>query len=126
MSSKIFENSHFFVEVEESSIPWLKVFAKQKYKELSDLPLELRDMLYMMTNEIEIIMKSFYSPVKINIASFGNYLPQVHMHIMARFSEDAFFPEPMWGKRQRDDKDFRGDFDLFLREVSEKLEQKYK
>ncbi|HHH72870.1 MAG TPA: HIT family protein, partial [Sulfuricurvum sp.] len=36
------------------------------------------------------------------IASFGNMLPQVHWHIMARFKEDSYFPEPMWGEKQRD------------------------
>jgi diadenosine tetraphosphate (Ap4A) HIT family hydrolase len=38
---------------------------------------------------------------KINIASFGNLLPQVHWHIMARFETDSYFPEPMWGQKQR-------------------------
>jgi hypothetical protein len=37
----------------------------------------------------------------VNIASFGNLLPQVHWHIMARFETDSYFPEPMWGQKQR-------------------------
>ena len=47
-------------------------------------------------------MLEYFKPDKINIASFGNYVPHVHFHIMARFKEDSFFPEPMWGKKQRD------------------------
>jgi diadenosine tetraphosphate (Ap4A) HIT family hydrolase len=31
-------------------------------------------------------------------------MPHVHWHIMARFAEDSYFPEPMWGKRQREAK----------------------
>ncbi|EAK0230479.1 HIT family protein, partial [Campylobacter jejuni] len=34
--------------------------------------------------------------------SFANYVPRVHFHVMARFKEDAFFPECMWGKQQRE------------------------
>ena len=40
---------------------------------------------------------------------------------MYRFKEDAFFPEPMWGKRQREDKDLRGDFLAFIKKVQEDL-----
>ena len=116
-SDIVYENRNFFVEIEKSSIPWLKVFAKQKVKELSFLSQEQRLELFNLTNAIESTMIDFYKPDKVNIASFGNYVPQVHMHIMARFKEDAYFPEPMWGKRQRDDKDFTGDFETFLEKV---------
>ena len=118
---RVYENAHFFIEVEENSIPWIKVFAKEKVKELSFLSQERRLELFNITNAIETAMIEFYKPDKVNIASFGNYVPQVHMHIMARFKEDAFFPEPMWGKRQREDKDFRGDFSAFIKKVQEDL-----
>lgn len=120
--NRVYENKHFFVEVEQSAIPWLKVFAKEEVKELSFLSQEKRLELFNITNVIESTMIAFYKPDKVNIASFGNYVPQVHMHIMARFKEDAFFPEPMWGKRERDDKDCKGDFLAFLKKVQEDLE----
>ena len=47
-------------------------------------------------------MIAYYNPTKINIASFGNYMPHVHWHIMARFEGDSYFPEPMWGVKQRE------------------------
>ena len=47
-------------------------------------------------------MRKFYNPTKINIASFANYVPRVHFHVMARFESDSFFPESMWGKKQRE------------------------
>ena len=47
-------------------------------------------------------MRKFYTPTKINIASFANYVPRVHFHVMARFESDSFFPESMWGKKQRE------------------------
>jgi diadenosine tetraphosphate (Ap4A) HIT family hydrolase len=46
-------------------------------------------------------MIKFYNPDKINISSFGNYVPHVHIHIQARFKNDEYFPEPMWGDKQR-------------------------
>lgn len=66
-------------------------------------------------------MLSFYKPKKINIASFGNYLPHVHWHIMARFEEDAYFPEPMWGTKQRVGRSFVGDFEQFIANIQQLL-----
>jgi diadenosine tetraphosphate (Ap4A) HIT family hydrolase len=43
----------------------------------------------------EKLILSYFNADNINIASFGNLLPQVHWHIMARFETDSYFPEPM-------------------------------
>lgn len=97
----IYENSFVKIEREVSQIPWVKVFAKQTCKELSQLNAKTREHIFAKAMQIEKAMIDFYKPTKINIASFANYLPQVHLHIMARFEADEFFPEPMWGKAQR-------------------------
>lgn len=98
----IYTHTDFYIEVHESEIPWLKIFTSEVYKELTDVPKSLRRTLYEVMEIIEEEMRSYYRPQKINIAAFGNYLPHVHIHVMARFKEDSFFPEPMWGEKQRD------------------------
>lgn len=99
---KIFENALIFIEVEESEIPWLKIFTSKPYREFSDCPKDVKEEIWRVLDVIEKQMISYYKPTKINISSFGNYLPHVHFHIQARFKEDSYFPEPMWGKKQRD------------------------
>ncbi|MDP2894729.1 MAG: HIT family protein, partial [Sulfurimonas sp.] len=42
------------------------------------------------------------NPTKINMASFANMLPRVHIHVMARFKDDSYFPNPMWGEKLRE------------------------
>lgn len=101
---KIFENSLIFIEIEESEIPWLKIFTQVPYKEFSYSPQPVKEEIWRVLDIIEKEMISYYKPTKINIASFGNYMPHVHFHIMARFEEDSYFPEPMWGEKQRDSK----------------------
>lgn len=71
---------------------------------------------------IEKEMLVYYRPEKINIASFGNYVPLVHWHIMARFKDDSYFPEPMWGDRQREATLELPDFDTFCQNVKGTLE----
>ncbi|MFW6307063.1 MAG: HIT family protein [Campylobacterales bacterium] len=97
-----YESEEFRFEIEDSEVPWVKIFTKNEYKELSELPIMLRAELFESAMIVEKEMLEFYKPTKINIASFGNYLPKVHLHIMARFSDDSFFPEPIWGSKQRD------------------------
>ena len=98
----IYKHTDFYIEVHESEIPWLKIFTTQVYKELTDVPKPLRKILYEVMEVVEEHMRSYYKPEKINIAAFGNYLPHLHIHVMARFKEDSYFPEPMWGEKQRD------------------------
>ena len=98
----IYKHDDFYIEVHESEIPWLKIFTTEPYKELTDAPKSLRKHLYEVMETIEEEMREYYKPEKINIAAWGNYLPHLHIHVMARFKEDSYFPEPMWGKRQRE------------------------
>ncbi len=99
---KIYENENIFIEVEKSEIPWLKIFPVKKYKELSDCDSKTRMELLDTMLLIETQMIKYYKPKKVNIAMFGNYLPHLHIHVMARFENDSYFPEPMWGQKQRD------------------------
>lgn len=117
----IWKNNDLYINVHESTIPWLKIFTKYPYKEMSEVPKEIRDEIYMILEIIEKLMIEYYSPTKINIASFGNYLPHVHWHIMARFENDSHFPEPMWGEKQREGKLNLPDFEKFRDRLLQEL-----
>jgi len=120
--SIIYENTTIKIETEESEIPWFKIFTQNPYKEMSKVPKEIRTEIYDLLDLIEKEMLSYYTPKKINIASFGNYMPHVHWHIMARFEEDSFFPEPMWGKKQRKSSLVLPSFDIFCVQLLGKID----
>jgi diadenosine tetraphosphate (Ap4A) HIT family hydrolase len=121
----IFKNEFITIFKEESHIPWLKIFTTVPYRELTDCPAELREMLYRTTEIVEEQMRGYYHPVKINIAMFGNYVPHLHIHIMARFENDAFFPESMWGKKQREPSLLLPDEKLFFEKLIKELENSF-
>ena len=100
----LYENHDIYIQKEPSEIPWLKIFTKKPYKELGDVPKELRTKLWNIYDVIEKEMKIYYKPAKINMASFANMLPRVHIHVMARFENDSYFPNPMWGEKLREAK----------------------
>lgn len=43
-------------------------------------------------------MESAFKADKMNIAALGNVVPQLHVHIIARFEADPVWPAPVWGK----------------------------
>ena len=98
----IYEDNEIYIEKEESEIPWLKIFTKEPYRELGDVPKKLRLKLWEVYDIVEDEMKRYYNPKKINMASFANMIPRVHIHVMARFELDSYFPNPMWGEKLRD------------------------
>ncbi len=119
--SVIYENNHIKIETEESEIPWLKIFTQYPYKEMSEVPKEIRNEIYDLLDVIEKEMLAYYKPKKVNIASFGNYMPHVHWHIMARFEKDSYFPEPMWGAKQRESDLHLPPFEDFCKNITNAL-----
>ncbi len=122
--STVYANKTIKIEIETSEIPWLKIFTQTPYKEMSEVPKEIRVEIYALLDLIEKEMLAYYKPAKINIASFGNYVPHVHWHIMARFKEDSYFPEPMWGTKQREASLALPSLEDFCNLVKEKIDGK--
>ena len=120
--SVIYENENIKIEVEKSEIPWLKIFTQTPYKEMSEVPGELKFEIYYLLDIVEKEMLAYYNPTKINIASFGNYMPHVHWHVMARFEEDSYYPEPMWGTKQREATLSLPSFEVFCKNIQKKID----
>ena len=121
-ASIIYQNKWLYIEIEPSEIPWLKIFSKNKEKEFSHCHTETQKEIFQLLLLIETEMLDYFKPDKINIASFANYLPQVHWHIMARFKTDSYFPEPVWGKKQRQASLNYPSFEQFILQLKPKLE----
>lgn len=98
----IYSDKFIYIEIELNASPWVKIFTQSEFKELSDCDVDTRNRLFQAALECEKAMIEFYNPDKINWASFANYMPRVHMHIQARFKDDEYFPESLWGKKQRE------------------------
>jgi len=122
MVKKLYENDFFYILKEESTIPWVKIFTQKPYKELSDCDEYTREAILKAMVLVEQEMRSYYQPEKINIALFGNYVPHVHIHVMARFKEDSHFPESMWGIKQREASLDLPDFETFAHLLKQKLD----
>ncbi len=117
----IWQNEHFFIEQEPHELPWFKIFTHHPYKELTDIPLQQRNELWQLYSIVEEEMRSFFKPDKMNMASFANMLPRVHIHAIARYEDDSWFPNPVWAERLREAKRGPFEFDAFTQRLSNRL-----
>ena len=42
-------------------------------------------------------LKAVTSCDKLNVAAIGNVVPQLHVHVVARYRSDIAWPKPVWG-----------------------------
>jgi len=43
------------------------------------------------------VLKATTKCDKLNVAAIGNVVPQLHVHIVARWKTDPLWPKPVWG-----------------------------
>ena len=84
--------------INNSDFPWLVLIPmKNNLVEITDLS---DDEYVQMNSEIKNIAAKFKKVMdadKLNIATIGNVVPQLHIHIIARYVNDKLFPKPVWG-----------------------------
>jgi diadenosine tetraphosphate (Ap4A) HIT family hydrolase len=78
--------------------PWFILVPKRPdVSEIVDLCDEDRSLLWREIDAVAHAAKAVFSPDKLNIAALGNVVPQLHVHIIARFRNDAIWPKVVWG-----------------------------
>ena len=91
------------VLVDDPDYPaYLRVIWNAHVTEMSDLAEPERARLLAAVHAVETALRETVAPDKINLASLGNQVPHLHWHVIARFTDDAHFPQPIWAARQRD------------------------
>lgn len=73
-----------------------RVVWKDHVEEMTDLTVEQQSALMRVVLLVEKIQRQTLSPDKINLAAFGNMVPHLHWHIVARWKDDTHFPQPVW------------------------------
>ena len=83
----------------DSNYPWLiLVPRKNNLTEIIDLDQDNQIILLSEINYVSKILKKHLNVDKINIASLGNVVSQLHIHIIGRYFNDISYPKPIWGQ----------------------------
>jgi len=86
----------------DARFPWLILVPRRAgLRELIELPREDQHLLLDDINRCAHVLHALEKPDKINIAALGNVIAQLHVHVIARFANDAAWPRPVWGCGER-------------------------
>ena len=85
----------------DARFPWvILVPARPDLREVHDLPPAERATLIEEIARASALMQQAFKADKMNVAALGNQVPQLHIHIIARFATDPAWPTPVWGQGQ--------------------------
>ncbi len=80
---------------------FVRLISQAHVAEVSDLSASAQTRMFALLVGIESAMRQMLSPDKVNLASLGNQVPHVHWHIIPRWKDDLFFPDPIWSTPKR-------------------------
>lgn len=84
--------------MDDANHPWLILVPRiDGAVELVDLDEAQQALLTREIARTSRALQSAFAPHKLNVAALGNLVPQLHVHVIARYREDIAWPRPVWG-----------------------------
>lgn len=84
--------------MDDANHPWLVLVPRvPDAVEMVDLTPAQRTLLGAEIAIASRALKTLFKPDKLNVAALGNLVPQLHVHVIARFHNDIAWPRPVWG-----------------------------
>ncbi|MCW5686533.1 MAG: HIT domain-containing protein [Pseudolabrys sp.] len=82
----------------DANYPWLVLVPRRNgMRDVIDLTDTDQARLAVESAQAARALKDMTHCTKLNVAALGNTVPQLHVHVIARFSNDAAWPRPVWG-----------------------------
>ena len=83
----------------DANYPWFILVPKRAgISEVFELDAAEQQQLWQETIALAEALKASYSADKMNVATLGNVVSQLHMHVIVRQRDDTAWPAPVWGK----------------------------
>ena len=81
-----------------SQLPWI-ILVPERPGVRESYELSTKDQLILLgeSNSIGKHLMNEFNGDKLNVASLGNLVPQLHVHHIVRFNHDPVWPNPVWG-----------------------------
>tara|TARA_B110000967_G_scaffold111230_1_gene113827 strand:+ start:381 stop:782 length:402 start_codon:yes stop_codon:yes gene_type:complete len=83
--------------IDNQIFPWIILIPKRKgITDISEL--NSKDQLLLMKEIVYCskLMKKVFKTPKLNVEKIGNIVPQLHIHIIARYKNDRTWPSSVW------------------------------
>ncbi|MGE5547849.1 MAG: HIT domain-containing protein [Solirubrobacterales bacterium] len=84
--------------MKDANYPWLILVPRRAdISEVYQLEKDERGTLIEEIAEAARRLQSLTGADKMNVGALGNMVPQLHVHVIARFIGDPAWPGPVWG-----------------------------
>jgi diadenosine tetraphosphate (Ap4A) HIT family hydrolase len=84
--------------INDANYPWLLLVPRRPdIVEVIDLNEVEQAQLMTEIARVSRALREVTQCHKLNVAALGNAVPQLHVHVIARFRNDAAWPKPVWG-----------------------------
>ena len=82
----------------DARYPWLILVPRiDGARELHALAAAEQSVIWQEVARTTALLETITRAEKMNVAMLGNMVPQLHIHIIARYAADAAWPGPVWG-----------------------------
>ena len=109
VNKNFLNNSHYITDlklcsirlIDNSKFPWIILIPKKKVNDITEL--NTKDQILLMREIVfcSKIMKKVFKTKKLNVEKIGNMMPQLHIHIIARFKKDSSWPLSVWVVKEK-------------------------
>ncbi|KTD13309.1 HIT family protein [Legionella jamestowniensis] len=82
---------------DNADFPWVILIPQEpNIQEIYQLSTNNRAQLMNEITALSKVMDDFFKPDKLNMGALGNIVPQLHIHIVARYRDDKCWPHSIW------------------------------
>ena len=86
--------------IDNAKFPWIILVPKRnKVTDITNL--NSKDQITLIKEIVfcSNVMKKIFKTTKLNVEKIGNIVPQLHIHIIARYKNDLTWPLSVWVKK---------------------------
>lgn len=82
----------------DAHYPWfILVPRREAISEVFQLKIADQQVLWQEVTALAETLKDTFGADKMNVATLGNVVSQLHVHVIARRKDDSAWPAPVWG-----------------------------
>ena len=110
VNKNFLKDSHYITDlklcsvrlIDNSKFPWIILVPNRK--KITDITeLNSKDQMLLMKEIVYCskLMKKIFRTSRLNVEKIGNIVPQLHIHIIARFKKDSTWPLSVWAVKRK-------------------------
>ncbi|MBT3204893.1 MAG: HIT family protein [Gammaproteobacteria bacterium] len=106
LDERLVKDCHVIVETDglsyllhsNAEVAWFILVPHTNQTEFYQLDSLLQKQLCEQVNLLSAFVKSHFNSDKINVATIGNVVSQMHIHVIGRRTDDVYWPDVVWGR----------------------------